>query len=400
MLFINTDHIISQIVFWVFTFFFVINIVGESKTLYANTSKQNDYLTENNQWILEDQLCDQLEQQNNQLCVCKVGNENLLSLVCNAANLPDKSLDLLNDVFTLINKNENVSKLQIDAVELIGFLHFNTNETNLKKLFLPNVHVNVLRILNSDKQLVQLIELSENFQTTLHTLYIANVNIGTEVFPFLSQFGQLHSAQFSNLSFEPVIDSIITTPPNESCFNSLRKLSFNYECSPITQPTTFIKPGVFKNLCNLSWLDLSCLGLKKVPSGLLKLNFQSNLKLNTLGNTLTVDLSRNHLISISEGIADLRKIQNSVSQINLNLNYNDFTVVPEKDVTLFKENSKNHLEIWQDSETTKLNCSICANAWLANQNIIKSFCTINESHSPVLVDQVTMANLKHCVGSN
>lgn len=81
MLFINTDHIISQIVFWVFTFFFVINIVGESKTLYANTSKQNDYLTENNQWILEDQLCDQLEQQNNQLCVCKVGNENLLRFV-------------------------------------------------------------------------------------------------------------------------------------------------------------------------------------------------------------------------------------------------------------------------------------------------------------------------------
>lgn len=215
------------------------------------------------------------------------------------------------------------------------------------------------------------------------------------VLQFILQFTHLHTAQFSNLSFENIIDSKITLK-NETCFPSLRKLSLNYDCSPINPKITHINPTIFKKFCNLSLLDLSCLGLKKVFPGLLKLNSRANFKSSVNSDKLTVDLSRNQLTNISEGIADLRTIQNNYSQINLNLNYNAFNVIPELDITHFTETSNNHLEIWQDSETTKLNCSSCDNAWLINQNFIKSFCNLKESHQLILVEQLTKANFKHC----
>lgn len=211
----------------------------------------------------------------------------------------------------------------------------------------------------------------------------------------MSQFNKLHTAQFSNLSFEPVLDSKITFA-DESCFTSLRKLSLNHDCVPLVQPVISIKSKIFKNLCNLSLLDLSCLGLKDIPSGLLHFNLSS--KRSKYLSKLTVDLSRNQLSSFSGFIADLT--QNNCSQLELNLNYNPFKEIPEKDINHFNQLSNSELQIWQDSMTTKLNCSSCANAWLAKHKYIKTFCVFEKSHKSILIEQLTNADFQHCHDNN
>lgn len=81
----------------------------------------------------------------------------------------------------MINKLINVTELQIDSFELIGFSDFEEDENSMAVF--PNVQVNSLRILDSSKQLIQRQKLSQKVRFTLKTLYIANVNIGSEVFP-------------------------------------------------------------------------------------------------------------------------------------------------------------------------------------------------------------------------
>lgn len=79
MFLLSTGRFTGQFIFQVLTLC-VINIAIEtdSKFLSSNTSKQRKNVPESNQWILEDQLCDQLETQKIQICVCQVGYGNLL----------------------------------------------------------------------------------------------------------------------------------------------------------------------------------------------------------------------------------------------------------------------------------------------------------------------------------
>lgn len=80
MLPINACLFTWQLIFSVLILLFVINIAieTEAKALSPNALKEVKNVFEDNQWVLEDQLCDQLEAQNIQICTCQVGYDNLL----------------------------------------------------------------------------------------------------------------------------------------------------------------------------------------------------------------------------------------------------------------------------------------------------------------------------------
>lgn len=160
----------------VFLFFLLASLTLTS-TILRNQSNVNSIHSQSNDWISEDNFCNELKSKNILHCKCLILESNLLSLEC------DGSLGVKQIQTTLTLLSENYSnKFQLDLLIFRNIANENVNSR--KSFLLPNIQVNTLRIENSPN-LVSLDtneKIPDNLQTSLRRIDMSNVGVNQGVF--------------------------------------------------------------------------------------------------------------------------------------------------------------------------------------------------------------------------
>ncbi|KAH9520944.1 hypothetical protein DERF_004622 [Dermatophagoides farinae] len=258
--------------------------------------------TSMNQWASEEKFCANILQP----CQCFVNAEtNLLSVHCKGdERIVNNNLDQI-----LIRIAQTVDDIQFDELILENF----TKILAINFTKIQRVPVKTIRIFNC--QHLESFSGDDRFNLT-STLAQSLIEIelsgnkaidSDQLFKFLyTQFPRLQSIILSSINYQQI--PVFNRNQNNKCL-PWKRLIFNHRCtSPEQQrqPIIIEQKDQFIDLCNVRWLDLSCMNLKHINQmAIMKLCQNLNVTSTTTnGRQLHVDLSYNPLLNIDQWTGD------------------------------------------------------------------------------------------------
>ncbi|XP_027195080.2 uncharacterized protein LOC113789706 [Dermatophagoides pteronyssinus] len=246
-----------------------------------------------NEWESEEKFCENILKP----CNCFVDAQtNLLSVHC-------KGDDKINNLDQILKRiAQTIDNIQFDELILENFTQIKMIDfTQIQQVPIKTIrifdcnHLELLINKNSNKNSTQL-------ANSLIELELAgNIAIDSNrLFEFLYTFSRLRSIILSSINYRkiPVLNHTNKCLP-------WKRLVFNHRCTKNQkQPLTIDRSDQFINLCNIRWLDLSCMNLQHLNRmAILKLCQHLNAT-TTKGSELHLDLSYNPLLNIDQWAKD------------------------------------------------------------------------------------------------
>ncbi|OTF83488.1 hypothetical protein BLA29_004819 [Euroglyphus maynei] len=243
-----------------------------------------------NQWSSEEQFCENLLQP----CQCFVDAQtNLLSVHCKG----DDRIDDLNQI--LIRIAQTTDNIQFDELIVENFTQISA--MNFGQI--QQVPIKTIRIFNCD-HMKRLVNENPNPNSTLAQSLLeielaGNIAIESDqLFEFLYTFSHLRSIILSSINYQriPVFNR------HNECL-PWNRLVFNHRCTNQKQqaPLSINRTDQFINLCNMEWLDLSCMNVQYI-NRMAILKLCQHLNTTTSSSQLHLDLSYNPLLNIEQWI--------------------------------------------------------------------------------------------------